>query len=153
MIGLQKLPVVYDYQPKAWMTGDVFPARYKKELLRRIILSDADKDDLVSLLRNVNLKDCCYMIVQATQSNGKDKNEDVDVSDKPDKDVSHLEAYFCSEVGLKWMKQQEEFSATQLMRHIRNVAAQKKLSSFKQKLITDYMEYNAKIPGAFRTYR
>ncbi|KRY83800.1 hypothetical protein T4D_11607 [Trichinella pseudospiralis] len=91
--------------------------------------------------------------VEHTQSNGKDENEDVDVSDKPDKDVSHLEAYFCSEVGLKWMKQQKEFSATQLMRHIRNVAAQKKLSSFKQKLITDYMEYNAKIPGAFRTYR
>ncbi|KRZ82376.1 hypothetical protein T08_15228 [Trichinella sp. T8] len=25
MIGVQKLPVVYDYQQKAWMTGDIFP--------------------------------------------------------------------------------------------------------------------------------
>ncbi|KRZ67851.1 hypothetical protein T10_7449 [Trichinella papuae] len=40
--------------------------RYKKELLRRIVLLDADGDDLVSLLRNVNLKDCCYIIVQAS---------------------------------------------------------------------------------------
>ncbi|KRZ67850.1 hypothetical protein T10_7112 [Trichinella papuae] len=48
----------------------------------------------------------------------KDENEDVDVSDmsdKPDEDMSHSEAYFCPEVGLKWMEQQKEFSATQLM--------------------------------------
>ncbi|KRY45122.1 hypothetical protein T03_12982 [Trichinella britovi] len=25
MIGVQKLPVVYDYQQKAWMTGNIFP--------------------------------------------------------------------------------------------------------------------------------
>ncbi|KRY42854.1 hypothetical protein T01_9868 [Trichinella spiralis] len=38
--------------------------RHKKELLRRVVLLDADRDNLVSQLRNMNLKDCCYMIVQ-----------------------------------------------------------------------------------------
>ncbi|KRX47333.1 hypothetical protein T05_572 [Trichinella murrelli] len=48
---------------------------------------------------------------------------------------SHSEAYSCFKVGLKWMEQQKEFSATQLMimRHICDVAA-RKLSWFKQKL-------------------
>ncbi|KRY92520.1 hypothetical protein T4D_3210 [Trichinella pseudospiralis] len=39
--------------------------RYKKELLRTTVLSDADGDHPVSPLRNVNLKDCCYMTAQS----------------------------------------------------------------------------------------
>ncbi|KRZ05177.1 hypothetical protein T11_5140 [Trichinella zimbabwensis] len=91
--------------------------------------------------RNVNLKDCCYVIAQAE----KDENNNVDVSDKPNEGPSHSEAYFCLTVGLKWMEKQKEFSATQLMlmRQIGDVAAQNKLSSFKQKLITDYIEYDS----------
>ncbi|KRZ02734.1 Jerky -like protein-like [Trichinella zimbabwensis] len=130
IIAVQKLPVVYDYQPKAWMAGDLFsrcPAammrylfltlkytsrrqkksgkmlliidnapchlsselidrengllkvvfplnilslvqpiyqtvinKYRKELLRRTVLSN--------LVRNTNLKHCCYMIAQAGNS-------------------------------------------------------------------------------------
>ncbi|KRZ79576.1 hypothetical protein T10_13650, partial [Trichinella papuae] len=76
----------------------------------------------------------------------KDENEDVDVSDKPNEGLSHSEAYSCLIVGLKWMEKQKEFSATQLMlmRHHRDITAQKKLSSFKQKFIADYIEYDIK---------
>ncbi|KRZ52268.1 Jerky -like protein-like [Trichinella nativa] len=115
MIGVQKLPVVYDYQTKAWMTGDIFSRcydqtfipyvkeyqqktkrsgkvlliidnapchpssewldrenglfkRYRKQLLRKIVLSEADGGDLVSQLKSISLKDCCYMIAQAWDS-------------------------------------------------------------------------------------
>ncbi|KRY48390.1 Jerky protein [Trichinella britovi] len=79
----------------------------------------------------------------------KDENEDKDESDMPDKPterLSHSEAYSCLKFSLQWMEQQNEFSATQLMvvRHICDIAAQKKLSSLKQKLITDFIEYDAK---------
>ncbi|KRZ04029.1 hypothetical protein T11_4857 [Trichinella zimbabwensis] len=58
--------------------------------------------------------------------------------------LSHSEAHSCLKVAFKWMEQQKEFSATQLMlmTHIWDVAA-KKLSSFKQKLFTYYIEYDA----------
>ncbi|KRZ71113.1 hypothetical protein T10_10133 [Trichinella papuae] len=41
---------------------------FKKELLRRIVLSEADAGNLVSKRRNVHLKDCCYMTEQAWNS-------------------------------------------------------------------------------------
>ncbi|KRY07832.1 hypothetical protein T12_13397 [Trichinella patagoniensis] len=65
------------------------------------------------------------------------KDEDIDLSHVPDEGTSHSEAYSCA----TWMQQQKEFSTTQLMlmRNIRDVAAQKKLSSLKQKLITDFI--------------
>ncbi|KRZ66952.1 hypothetical protein T10_10916, partial [Trichinella papuae] len=76
----------------------------------------------------------------------KDENEDVDESDKSDEGPNHSEAYSCAKVLFNWMEQQNEFSATELMviRHICDIAAQKKLSSSKQKLITDYIEYDTK---------
>ncbi|KRZ83067.1 hypothetical protein T08_1357, partial [Trichinella sp. T8] len=79
----------------------------------------------------------------------KDENEDKDESDMPDKPterLSHSEAYSCLKFSLQWMEQRNEFSATQLMvvRHICDIAAQKKLFSLKQKLITDFIEYDAK---------
>ncbi|XP_003381569.1 ABC-type amino acid transport/signal transduction system, periplasmic component/domain [Trichinella spiralis] len=45
-----------------------------------------------------------------------------------------------------WIEQRNKFSATQLMvvRHICDIAAQKKLSSLKHKLITDFIKYDAK---------
>ncbi|KRZ03268.1 hypothetical protein T11_4891 [Trichinella zimbabwensis] len=126
----------------------VFKKRYKKEILQRIVLPDADGDDLVSQLRSINLKDCCYMIAQAWDSmsgstlrgNEKDQNNDVDVSDKPNEGPSHSEAYSCLTVGLKWMEKQKEFSATQLMlmRQTGDVVAKNKLSSFKY-----YIEYDS----------
>ncbi|KRY82676.1 Jerky -like protein-like [Trichinella pseudospiralis] len=39
--------------------------RYRKQFLRKIVLSEADESDLVSQLKIISLKDCCYMIVQA----------------------------------------------------------------------------------------
>ncbi|KRX20019.1 hypothetical protein T07_6481 [Trichinella nelsoni] len=61
----------------------------------------------------------------------KDEDEDGDESDKPNERLCHSEAYSSFKFGLKLMEQQKEFSAAQLMivRHIRDVAAQKKLSS------------------------
>ncbi|KRZ82412.1 hypothetical protein T08_5228 [Trichinella sp. T8] len=69
------------------------------------------------------------------------KDEDIDLSHMPDEGTSHSEAYSCANVLFNLMQQQKEFSATQLMlmRNIRDVAAQKKLSSLKQKLITDFI--------------
>ncbi|KRY33459.1 hypothetical protein T01_5585 [Trichinella spiralis] len=68
----------------------------------------------------------------------KDENDDVDESNMPDKPterLSHSEAYSCFKFGF----------ATQLMvvRHICDIAAQKKLSSLKHKLITDFIKYDA----------
>ncbi|XP_003381063.1 conserved hypothetical protein [Trichinella spiralis] len=79
-----------------------------------------------------------YEILEVVE---KDENKDGDVSDKPnEKGLSHSEAYFSFKLGFKWREQLKEFSATQLMlvRRIRDVSAQKKLSSLKQKLITDF---------------
>ncbi|KRZ87393.1 Jerky -like protein-like [Trichinella sp. T8] len=42
--------------------------RYRKQLLRKIVLSEADGGDLVSQLKSISLKDCCYMITQAWDS-------------------------------------------------------------------------------------
>ncbi|KRZ02275.1 Jerky -like protein-like, partial [Trichinella zimbabwensis] len=42
--------------------------RYRKQLLRKIVLSEADGGDLVSQLKSISLKDCCYMIAQAWDS-------------------------------------------------------------------------------------
>ncbi|KRZ52531.1 Gypsy retrotransposon integrase-like protein 1 [Trichinella nativa] len=42
--------------------------RYRKELLRRIILSKPDGSDLASQLKSINLKDCCYMPAQVWES-------------------------------------------------------------------------------------
>ncbi|XP_003367608.1 tigger transposable element-derived protein 7 [Trichinella spiralis] len=101
MTGMQKLPVIYDYQTKAWMTEDIFfhwcdeifilhvkeyqktkrsakpmdqtviqslKKRYRKELLRGIVLSEPDGGDLASQLKSINLKDYCYMIAQVWES-------------------------------------------------------------------------------------
>ncbi|KRX83598.1 hypothetical protein T06_6846 [Trichinella sp. T6] len=59
-------------------------------------------------------------------------DEIFEASDKPNEELS----YSSSKFGLKWMEQQKKFSTTGLMpmRHIRDVTAQKLLSSFKQKL-------------------
>ncbi|KRY10232.1 hypothetical protein T12_10554 [Trichinella patagoniensis] len=42
--------------------------RYRKELLRRIILSKPDARDLASQLKIINLKDCCYMPAHVWES-------------------------------------------------------------------------------------
>ncbi|KRZ08869.1 hypothetical protein T11_15, partial [Trichinella zimbabwensis] len=75
----------------------------------------------------------------------KEEKED-DESDKSDEGPSHSEAYSCAKVFFNWMEQQNEFSATQLIvvRHICDIAAQKKLSSLKYKLITDFIKYDTK---------
>ncbi|KRX15962.1 hypothetical protein T07_7464, partial [Trichinella nelsoni] len=59
-------------------------------------------------------------------------DEIFEASDKPNEELSYSSFKF----GLKWMEQQKKFSTTglMLMRHIRDVTAQKLLSSFKQKL-------------------
>ncbi|KRY23338.1 hypothetical protein T12_11357, partial [Trichinella patagoniensis] len=46
----------------------VLKKRYKKELLWKTVLSEADADYRVSQLKNINLKDCCYMIAPAWNS-------------------------------------------------------------------------------------
>ncbi|KRY37250.1 hypothetical protein T01_11340, partial [Trichinella spiralis] len=46
----------------------VLKKRYKKELLRKTVLSEADADYRVSQLKNINLEDCCYMIAPALNS-------------------------------------------------------------------------------------
>ncbi|KRY10253.1 hypothetical protein T12_12219 [Trichinella patagoniensis] len=63
----------------------------------------------------------------------KDEDEDGDESDKPNERLCHSEAYSSFKFGL---------NAAQLMvvRHIRDVAAQKKLSSLKQRLIADFIK-------------
>ncbi|KRX35568.1 hypothetical protein T03_4820 [Trichinella britovi] len=145
---------------------------------------------MVSQIRSINLKDCCYITAHAWDSISgstlraswnkllgcneeclsrdeveqwladddtplcetltddeilevveKDENKNGDVSDKLNEEgLSHSEAYFSFKLGFKWREQLKEFSATQLMlvRRIRGVSAQKKLSSLKQKLITDF---------------
>ncbi|KRX85658.1 hypothetical protein T06_14794, partial [Trichinella sp. T6] len=47
---------------------EVLKKRYKKELLWKTVLSEADADYRVSQLKNINLKDCCYMIAPAWNS-------------------------------------------------------------------------------------
>ncbi|KRY82628.1 hypothetical protein T4D_3380 [Trichinella pseudospiralis] len=66
IIVLQKLRMVYDYQPKAWMAGDIF-SHCPVSMMRYLFftLKYADGDDLV---KNPNLKHCCYMIAQAWNS-------------------------------------------------------------------------------------
>ncbi|KRY08677.1 hypothetical protein T12_1475 [Trichinella patagoniensis] len=54
----------------------------------------------------------------------------------------HSEAHSCHKATFKWMELQKAAQLT-LIRHIHDVAAQNKLSSFKQKLITDYIEYDS----------
>ncbi|KRX75060.1 N-acetyltransferase 6 [Trichinella sp. T6] len=78
----------------------------------------------------------------------EDEDEDSDESDKPNERLCHSEAYSSFKFGLKWMEQQKEFSAAQLMvvRHIRDVAAQNKLSSLKQRLIADFIKSDTKLP-------
>ncbi|KRZ17583.1 hypothetical protein T11_9168 [Trichinella zimbabwensis] len=91
MIGVQKLPV--EFQQKTKKSGkmlliiDNALCHLSSELLDRenglfkVVFATyyivacsangsnyADGDDLVSQLRNVNLKDCCYMIAQAWNS-------------------------------------------------------------------------------------
>ncbi|KRX57897.1 hypothetical protein T06_8309 [Trichinella sp. T6] len=63
--------------------------------------------------------------------------EVVDVSGEPNEGSSHLKAYSYLKVSL---------NATQLMvmTHILDVATRKKPSSFKQKLIADYVKYDTK---------
>ncbi|KRY73598.1 hypothetical protein T4A_1349 [Trichinella pseudospiralis] len=112
---------------------------------------------------------CCYMTTQAWNSisgswnkflgcNEKCVNQSVSLfemksskqwrkdENKNVKLPNHSEDYSCLKVGLK-LEYEKEFSATQLMliRHIRDVAAQKKPSSFKQKFITDYIEHIYKL--------
>ncbi|KRX45974.1 hypothetical protein T05_11652 [Trichinella murrelli] len=76
----------------------------------------------------------------------EDEDEDGDESDKLNERLCHSEAYSSFKFGLKWMEQQKEFSAAQLMvvRHIRDVAAQNKLSSLKQRLIADFIKSDTK---------
>ncbi|KRZ80603.1 hypothetical protein T10_12453 [Trichinella papuae] len=91
MIGVQKLPV--EFQQKTKKSGKMLLIidnalchlsselldrenglfKFKKSGIKRnsceeLSFQDADGDDLVSQLRNVNLKDCCYMIAQAWNS-------------------------------------------------------------------------------------
>ncbi|KRZ49547.1 hypothetical protein T02_3815 [Trichinella nativa] len=105
-----EVPVVYNYQPKAWTTRDIFS---------------------VGMMR--------YFFITTVE---KDENENVHVSDKPNEGLSHSEAHSCHKATFKWMKLQKAAQLT-LIRHIHDVAAQNKLSSFKQKLITDYIEYDS----------
>ncbi|KRZ62888.1 hypothetical protein T02_8939, partial [Trichinella nativa] len=134
-------------------------------IIRRIVLSNADADDLMFQLRNINLKYCCYMIAQVWDSTSgfivgqsrtvaavdnnslfgtltddeileaveEDENEDVDVFDM----AQPFGRLFLHDS----MEQQEKFQLL-LLRHICDVAAQKKLSTCRQKLITDYVKYD-----------
>ncbi|KRY52846.1 Tigger transposable element-derived protein 2 [Trichinella britovi] len=55
-------------QPMDQTVIQCFKKRYRKQLLRKIVLSEADGGDLVSQLKSISLKDCCYMIAQAWDS-------------------------------------------------------------------------------------
>ncbi|KRZ17133.1 Jerky -like protein-like [Trichinella zimbabwensis] len=67
----------------------------------------------------------------------KEEKEDVDESGLIS--PSHSEAYSCAKVFFNWMEQQNEFSATELMvvRHICDIAAQKKLYDTRQQPATE----------------
>ncbi|KRY47794.1 Jerky -like protein-like [Trichinella britovi] len=96
-----------------------------QSLKKRIVLSDADGDDFVSLLRKIAT---IYIIAHASISGStlraswnkrlgykkdavkKNKNKDLDVFDKPNERPSDSEVYSCLKVHLKWMEQQKEFS-------------------------------------------
>ncbi|KRZ14513.1 Jerky -like protein-like [Trichinella zimbabwensis] len=125
--------------------------RYRKELLRKMIISDADGDDLLSRdeVKQLITVDDTPLLSTLTDDEilevvEKNENKDFNVSDKANELLSHLEAHSCLKVAFKWMEQQKESSASQLMlmSRIWDVAA-KKLSSFKQKLIANYIEYDA----------
>ncbi|KRZ70902.1 Copine family protein 2, partial [Trichinella papuae] len=137
IIAVQKLPVVYDYLQKAWITRDIFLADMMRYLFLISELIDRENGllkvvfpcplNILSLVQPIYqtvinkehkfetllLYDCAsgeldFRIYVAPME--KDENEDVDVfdmSDKPDEDMSHSEAYFCPKVGLKWMEQQK----------------------------------------------
>ncbi|KRY31190.1 Indoleamine 2,3-dioxygenase 1 [Trichinella spiralis] len=83
-------------------------------------------------------------ILEAVEKDEDEDGDESDMSDKPNERLCHSEAYSSFKFGLKWMEQQKELSAAQLMvvRHIRDVAAQKKLSSLKQRLIADFIKSN-----------
>ncbi|KRX67521.1 Transducin beta-like protein 3 [Trichinella sp. T9] len=96
-----------------------------QSLKKRIVLSDADGDDFVLLLRKIAT---IYIIAHASISGStlhaswnkrlgykkdavkKNKNKDLDVFDKPNEGPSDSEVYSCLKVHLKWMEQQKEFS-------------------------------------------
>ncbi|KRX18784.1 Jerky -like protein-like [Trichinella nelsoni] len=90
-----KVPVIYDYQTKAWMTEDIFlhwcdeifiphVKEYQKTKRSAKVLflppntyivaysasgsNQPDGGDLASQLKSINLKDCCYMIAQVWES-------------------------------------------------------------------------------------
>ncbi|XP_003377696.1 putative Trp operon transcriptional repressor [Trichinella spiralis] len=111
--------------------SDIYRSRRQLTLCRTWILRVANEVEHLLTVDNTPLcetltDDEIFEVVE------KDENEDDDVSYKPNEELSHSSFKF----GLKWMEQQKKFSTTglMLMRHIRDVTAQKLLSSFKQKL-------------------
>ncbi|KRY46002.1 hypothetical protein T03_5256 [Trichinella britovi] len=131
-----EVPVVYNYQPKAWTTRDIFSVgmiffhhgkKYQQTTKNRKDATHNCHNDLL----------CTY-----DGAVEKDENENVHVSDKPNEGLSHSKAHSCHKATFKWMELQKAAPLT-LIRHIHDVAAQNKLSSFKQKLITDYIEYDS----------
>ncbi|XP_003377571.1 conserved hypothetical protein [Trichinella spiralis] len=60
----------------------------------------------------------------SADTTAQQRDEDIDMSDKPDEGTSHSEAYSCANILFNWMEQQKEFSTTQLMlmRHIRAIS-------------------------------
>ncbi|XP_067140340.1 jerky protein homolog-like [Centruroides vittatus] len=66
--------------------------------------------------------------------------EEPNNADHAEKGPSSEEAFHCLETALKWLEQQEECDAIQLLslRRVRDFAAKKRLSAVKQKTILDF---------------
>ncbi|KRX18500.1 Jerky -like protein-like [Trichinella nelsoni] len=60
-------------------------------------------------------------VLEAVEKDEDEDGDESDMSDKPNERLCHSEAYSSFKFGLKWMEQQKEFSAAQLMvvRHSR----------------------------------
>ncbi|KRZ04406.1 hypothetical protein T11_11621 [Trichinella zimbabwensis] len=111
MIAVQKLPVVYDYQPNAWpMYHTIIQSlkkRYRNELLRRMILSDADGDDLDKVEQLLAVDISLFETLtddNILEAGGKHENEEIDVSDTsdmPNEGLSNSETYSPANVLFK----------------------------------------------------
>ncbi|KRX51262.1 hypothetical protein T09_11059 [Trichinella sp. T9] len=79
-------------------------------------------------------------ILEAVEKDEDEDGDESDMSDKLNKRLCHSEAYSSFKFGLKWMEQHKEYAQLMVVRHIRDVAAQKNLSSLKQRLIGDFIK-------------
>ncbi|XP_023228602.1 jerky protein homolog-like [Centruroides sculpturatus] len=111
------------------------------------ICAECDEEDVSEWL-NCDVNDPGLQILseeeiiqEISASDEQDREDEEEICEVRDIGPTHSEAFQCLDVAMKWFESQEECNSGQLicLKSIRDLAASKRIASFKQKSIIEFL--------------